>query len=509
MAVVLAAVLLVFASAALAGTTNTGSEKQTTPGITERTIWGQNQVAIYRLPTGVNHTGYMHFEVTFKPNWADFDIYLLDKDFEALNVDEGYNASFTGKEVIDWNVTSIGNKTIANPGYADEYMVGDAYYVCVVSFNDTATFNLWGYYPQIDPEAGYGWNTTNPWNFWLQSFKKSDITISGAPYGGWFDFKPTTPGPITARLQWPADVTKKTVSTDHLQTPQLTPANFEEYVYYGDDWETLIENYGFSSWYPPVYNGGTPDAWSGLQDTVTIGKSPAGARPWLWYYYIPSLYQVAADKAFGPFVDYDSLGNITGGGLKLGVQKMGYKATIMYPQNLRITSAPSSVKKGASATIKGTYAINGAWAPSGQKVYIQMKKADGSWSTVTTVKVGTNGAWSGKVKPTKKASWRASTSKSASANVTITEGTTPLNETKDVFKNNVIPAAPATAVFKVVSISSGYTVKFSVVGDAGNEFEMNEGGQQTLVIGGKSYTLKVNSVLWLDRSASKTIKVKS
>lgn len=40
-----------------AGAVASWSERQVVPGVTERTIWGRDQVYVYRLPGNVTHTG--------------------------------------------------------------------------------------------------------------------------------------------------------------------------------------------------------------------------------------------------------------------------------------------------------------------------------------------------------------------------------------------------------------------------------------------------------------------
>ena len=50
--------------AAAAGAVASWSERQTIPGLTERTIWGRNQVYVYRLPANDTHTGDLHVELT-------------------------------------------------------------------------------------------------------------------------------------------------------------------------------------------------------------------------------------------------------------------------------------------------------------------------------------------------------------------------------------------------------------------------------------------------------------
>jgi hypothetical protein len=61
-------------SAAAAGAVASWSERQSVPGLTERTIWGRGQVYVYRLPQNVTHTGDLHVELTYAP--ADCDCFV-------------------------------------------------------------------------------------------------------------------------------------------------------------------------------------------------------------------------------------------------------------------------------------------------------------------------------------------------------------------------------------------------------------------------------------------------
>ena len=49
-----------------AGAVASWSERQVLPGITERTIWGRDQVYVYRLPQNVTHTGDLHVELKLR-----------------------------------------------------------------------------------------------------------------------------------------------------------------------------------------------------------------------------------------------------------------------------------------------------------------------------------------------------------------------------------------------------------------------------------------------------------
>ena len=63
--------------AAAAGAVASWSERQMIPGLTERTIWGRDQVYVYRLPRNVTHTGDLHVELTYTPADRDCFVYLL------------------------------------------------------------------------------------------------------------------------------------------------------------------------------------------------------------------------------------------------------------------------------------------------------------------------------------------------------------------------------------------------------------------------------------------------
>jgi hypothetical protein len=388
MVVALVALVVVAPASALSSTT-----KQIDPGVSLRTIWDSAQVACYKLPDGVNHYGYIHMEVKFQPNWADFDIYLIDANGNTLSEEMGYMAMFTGKEVIDFQVRRVLNQTI-EPGdpYTtdDDYMVGDTYYVAVVAFNETAKFQISGYYPQIDLTVGVG--VSNQWNYYIQSYRKPSsskdwINLKGAQYGGPYDFTPTSAGTVQAMLQWPANVTNKTVDYDPVNA--AAPANMEQYMYSGSNWNFVFDNYGSANWSPPDQGG-----WYGLlDDSVDDESFEEYNKPLRMMHYVPSLYLVANDPAVGwpP---------------KTGVSRMGFKATLLYPENLRFKSAPAKVKRDTKATFTGTFALNRFWQV-GAAVKIQKSLGGGEWKTVATVYSDDNGAWVAKVKVGKTTSFRA------------------------------------------------------------------------------------------------------
>lgn len=384
--------LVVVAPAAGASVTS----RQIVPGMTERTIWDSAQVACYRLPDGVNHNGAIHFELTFQPAWADFDVYLLDGDGEALAKEMGYMASFVGKEVVDHTVTTVVDQTIATGDLSttsDGFMVGDTYYVVVVAFNETARFRLWGYYPQIDLTVGP--DTAAPDNYYLKGYSRPAaankwITLDGPNYGHPYDFTPTSVGAGEVHLEWPADIGAREVTYNPLGAP--SPANMESYLYAGNSWATVFEDFGDGNWTPPPW-GEPPLSWYGLRDVFEVTEGSVLGRPMTTMHYVPSLYLVADDPAVGwpP---------------RLGRSTLAYKATLMWPENLRFRKAPTKVKKGARATLKGSFALDFAWQ-AGATVRIEKSLGGGRWKTVETVTTGVDGAWTARVKITAATTFRA------------------------------------------------------------------------------------------------------
>ena len=387
---VVVVIVFAFAATALAATV---TNVQSKPGQTTRTIVDKTQVAVYKLPLGVTHTGYMHFELQFKPNWADFDLYLLNSDGDSLAEPEGYLGTFSGKEVVDYKVTNIVNQTIETDPYSGEqHMVGDTYYLVVVAFNERAQFKLWGYYPQVDYSYGLGWDTRNQWNVYYQGFSKGWRYLNGPAYGYPFDFRPTSVGDATVTLDWPLDPT-----TGQINPTPAFASNWESYVYAGSNWVAVLEDYGHgTNWTPPLADTLHIVEGAPLQsDTNT-------SRPGMIDHFVPSLYLPSSttDPVGTPLADGSSVPP------RLGITTLWYKATLVYPENLRMSCA-SSIKRGSSLVFKGTYALNGAWAAPGTKVTINKVTATGL-KPVKTVTVGANGKWTVTVYPTKTFTWQAS-----------------------------------------------------------------------------------------------------
>ncbi|HSL96189.1 MAG TPA: hypothetical protein VLA35_09795 [Thermoleophilia bacterium] len=388
-------VVLTVAASALAVTWSDG---QSSPGIHKRTIWDSTQVQIRRLTPadgpGVNHTGYIHLELKFKPTTSDFDLYLLNEKGEVLSAEMGCMGLFAGKEYVDYQVTDVSNQNIVDeidPYTLEwtEYMEGDVYYVVIVAFNGFAEYQVWGYYPQIDLETDD--SVYESWNYYLQSYRfplssTSWAKMTGPRYGGPYDFRPTSAGEGACQLEWPADVVNKVVTYDPVNKPM--PFCVEQYLYAGTYWDEVLANWwtGDPENYLPEDQGG----WYGFYDTYDVAVSADEAWDDIWAqrlaHYVPSLFLAYADPLLGP-----------DGGLKTGRSTMGFKATLYWPENLWLKRV---AKYSTYYKVSGRYSLDGAAVPVGTPILIQRKTATKGWATVKTVKtVDALGNWSVKLSP--------------------------------------------------------------------------------------------------------------
>ena len=378
-----AVVFLSVASVALADT------QTTVPGMTERVIWDTVQVAAYKV--NVSHIGNLHAEVTFKPDWADFDIYIYNESCESVWEEPmGYSGMLTGKEVIDHYVSQEDFNNA--PGSTDivpedpytgepEHLRGVDYYVIVVAYNETAEFQVWGYAPYTDLSTGVT-TVSDQWNWYFDPFrfpgnKNTWGTLKGTPYGYSWDFTPTSEGQGQIRLQWPARKVDGVwmVTYDLANSPK--PANMETYLFVGSAWDTVFEEYGWAWYKPKAQDLAT---WYGHKNVWAISES-GDFKPGSTYHYVPVLVGVVNDAKRGP-----------SSGPKEGIQTIGYKATMWFPQNLFMSSAPGKVAKGKTATFKGTFALDAAWK-AGAKVTLQVKKSDGTWKNLKSATTGSTGKW--------------------------------------------------------------------------------------------------------------------
>jgi hypothetical protein len=351
-------------------------------------------VSIRKLTYGVNHTGYIHMQLTFKPTTSDLDIYLLDSNGDVVSEEMGCMGLFAGKEYVDYRVTDVIDQTIEFDFDAGEdYMVGDTYYVAVVAFNGAASYQIWGYYPQIYLDASE--DVYESYNYYLQTYRApasatSWATITGPRYGGAYDFRPTSVGEGTCRLQWPADIVNKVVTYDRVNAPM--PYNVEQYLYAGSLWDLVLSNYGTEENYlPELHDMGTletTDDWYGFNDTYDVAEFAWDDDLWAQRpaHYVPSLFLAYADATLGP-----------DGAPKIGRSTMGYKAVLTYPENLWLRKV---VKYSTYYKLYGRYSLDGAAVPIGTTVQIQRKTATSGWATVKSVKTTDDlGSWSVKLSP--------------------------------------------------------------------------------------------------------------
>lgn len=404
------AVALLLTSSATAAVT-TSYQSQPRPGLTERVIWGQNQVAIYKV-SGVNHIGPMHFAVHWQPTTADLDLYLLDASQTSLNEPQGFLGESRGRETIDWFVASIspaGQQLVEDPVSHELRPVGDTYYLVVTAYNGAARFWVNGTYPRI--ATGGGIDTTSPLSLTSVAYRRplrkgTTQPISGAAFGNPFTYLPTSVGAASVSLQWPANVATKRVTYDLVSAPE--PANFQHYGFAGSVLDPVFASLGPANWAPPAH--GDPPAWYGLYATYTVAQATP-TRPGRLEHYVPVLYLVARDPALGP-----------DGPLKTGVSTVGYRATLDFPQNLYLASAPGSVFRRMPVALRGALARDGGWAAPKTPVKIQ-RLSKGVWRTVTAVKVGKNGAWTAIVYPRSTASWRAQAAGNALTGLAVEHST--------------------------------------------------------------------------------------
>lgn len=441
MLLVIAATLLVVVSSALAypGLTS-WTEKQAVAGLTQRTIYGECQVFLYKLPKSVSHIGYLHAELVYKPGDYDCYVYLIDANGNicAGTEPQGYWGSWAGKEIVDFYVPRITNNKLNEYGTD---VIGDTYYVMVQAFDDVSNFQISGYYPRTDVESGT--STTGTYNWYRAKFrypesKTSWKRIYGAPYGTPYDFRPTSVGSAWMQLRYPFDMATKQAKPEFLD-PTKMAANFDQYMY-PQDWseDGALWDYdwtGATHWLqtsvfgdlPPVPLAGTYTRGLSFEFDIAEGAPKA---PHKTLHYIPVLWQASKDATLGKAA------------LKTGMSTVGYRADLAYPQNMYMKKPASSVKAGSKVEIKGTLAIDPAWigqttgagtiawAPSGQKVTVQRQYSGGSWKNVGTTTTGTNGAWSVKVTIKKKAKVRAVWTGTAMKNIAVSAQKTPDGATK-------------------------------------------------------------------------------
>ncbi len=407
---------LVAGAASAAGAVASWTERQTIPGLTERTIWGRDQVYVYRLPRNVTHVGDVHVELSYTPADRDCFIYLLgpmakgSQDWQVCpdTYGQGFLSLWPGREVVDYAVPAV-----LDQEPVDEGVRGDAYYVVVQAASGVSRVRLTGYLPRAVPGST---DTTSESTFTRLSFKApskagATIRVEGAPYGEPFDLTPTSLGRVECRLQYPADAKKRRITT---ASPALA-ASFEQYVY-PPLWEPedgaipVSQPTEYSHWdlFDVNRHSAAPlagDDWYGLQADFVVQAD----GPWLpeqIFHYVPVLWLAAAQPyAAAPAQP---------GPPATGLRSVGYKATLLIPQNLRLASVPVKLRRGRRAVLKGTLAVpvdgmpgaGVSWAPPGTKVTLE-RQVGRAWVRVKSVKTRANGAWRAVVRVRRTTVWRA------------------------------------------------------------------------------------------------------
>lgn len=386
-------VSLAFGGAGSALTTS-ASQRQVSPGVQQRVIWGEVQVAHYQVR--VSHTGNLHAEVSFTPTSNICGIFIWDAaTMRIQNIEQGRHLIGEGSAAVDFHIPDIspeGRVVVdpdASPGSGDERLQGDVYNVIVVSYGGRKTsFRVWGYGPQTDLHAGAGSDPTAEGNVYYTAFRRPASgwrSLAGARLGWPFLFRPTSEGEVRCDLTWPADVVERRVLPDLGQG--RAPAVWEQYLSAGTGWTVVMQDPLTSSgtWWPPMWGSGAA-VWWGLSNAVAVKATDPWAKPMRWFRYTPVLDLVSSDPAQGPAAP-----------LKTSVVTMGFRATLTWPANLRITATPRVIRRGARATLQGTFALDGAWA-AGAPVTVQ-KLVSGAWRRVATVVTTADGKWTLRVRP--------------------------------------------------------------------------------------------------------------
>jgi hypothetical protein len=290
-----AALLVLSAPAAAVSTSVT--QRQVSPGVQQRVIWSQAQVAQYVVR--VSHAGYLHAEITFTPTRNVCSVFIWDPaDMRIKNIEQARHPVGESRAAVDFYVPDISaeGRTVIDPDgisdSGDERLRGDLFNVVVVCYGGRDTrFKLWGYAPQTDLHAGAGVDPTAAGNVYYSAFRRPTSGwrgLAGAGRGGPFDFTPTSEGEVRCDLTWPANVAQRRVLPDLAQG--WAPAVWEQYLLSGTGWTVVMQDRLTSSavWWPPEW-GGDGVTWWGLSDTVPLGVTRLWAKPMRPFRYAPVL----------------------------------------------------------------------------------------------------------------------------------------------------------------------------------------------------------------------------
>lgn len=285
-------------------------------------------------------------------------------------------------------MTEVRDTSLAVDDQGEEYMVGDKYYLVVVAFNEVAEYQVWGYCPQIDVAVGS--SPAYDWNYTLKEFRFPESTtewdtIKGPVYGYPYDFRPTSVGAGECRLEWSAEVIDEAWRVVYDPDAAPMPANVEQYLYAGPKWDELVCDYGEAANYRPAPQA---DGRYGLGDTFTVSEGGV-ARPMRLLHYVPSFYLAYDDPLLGP-----------AGSPRVGLTTLGFRATLVYPENLRLDRV---VRRPSSYALAGTLSLDGSRVP-GAPIVIERKTRKRDWETVATVVTDERGWWFVRLSPN--GTWR-------------------------------------------------------------------------------------------------------
>ncbi len=188
---------------------------------------------------------------------------------------------------------------------------------------------MWGYAPYTDLSTGVT-TVSDQWNWYFETFRfpgrRMDWgTLKGAPYGYPWDFTPTSEGEGQIRLQWPATKVDGLWMVTYDADERPLPREHGDVPLRGRRAGTRCLRSTAMTWYRPKAQDLAH--WYGHKNIWTISES-GDFRPGSKYHYVPSLVGVVNDAKRGP-----------SSGPKEGIQTIGYKATMLFPQNLLMTSS--------------------------------------------------------------------------------------------------------------------------------------------------------------------------
>lgn len=356
-------------------------------------------------------------ELRYTPADGDCFVYLLgpvakgSRDWQVCpgTYGQGFLSLEAGREVVDYAV-----QTILDTEQIDSGVRGDAYYVVVQAASSVSRFRLSGYFPRALTGSS---DTTSDATHTRAKFRRPasarrSIKIAGAPYGGPFDIRPSSQGRVECRLEYPADVDTRMVAT----ATRLLVAAYEQYVYPplwepADDGSIPVrQSIAYSHWdlYDLNRHAAAPlggSDWYGLQGAFDV-QADGPWNPNRTYHYVPVLWLAAG----WPY----STAPAQPGPPATGRRTVGYKATILIPQNLRFASASKRVRRGRRAILRGSLAIPAdgtfgaavAWAPVGTSVQIQ-KRVRGRWIFAKNATIRADGSWRASVRVRRTTRWRA------------------------------------------------------------------------------------------------------